>query len=276
MQKTFEISGPVDLNVELTAGDIVVVPGRDGSVEVELMAHDAESQELVDSATVELRGREVFVQMQQKRSWFNFNRRSITCTITCVEGSSLRARTKSGDIESEIDLARAQVNTASGDLSLRNVTGDLSANSASGDTNAGNIGGRANVNSASGDIKLGAVGGDLSANTASGDISVDAVGGGVKTNSASGDITVAETGDGDVSANSASGDITIGLRRGTRAHLDCNTVSGDTRSELGLSGDEPQGDGPLVHVKARTVSGDIHIYSARTSASADHAQEVQA
>ena len=276
MQKTFEISGPVDLNVELTAGDIVVAPGSDGSVEVELVAHDAESQELVDNATVELRGREVFVQIQKKGGWFNFRNRGITCTIKCVDGSSLRARTKSGDIEADIDLARAWVNTASGDISLRNVSGDLSANSASGDTTAGNVGGRANVNSASGDVKLGTVGGDVSANTASGDISVDAAGGSVKANSASGDISVAATGNGDVSVNSASGDVGIGLRGGTRAHLDCNTVSGDTRSELGLSGDEPQGDAPLVHIKVRTVSGDIHIYSARTSASADTAQEVQA
>jgi hypothetical protein len=63
--------------------------------------------------------------------------------------------------------------------------------------------------------------------------------------------------------NSASGDVAIGVRRGSRAHLDCTTVSGDARSELELSGDEPDGEGPFVEIRARTVSGDIRITRAQ-------------
>jgi hypothetical protein len=51
----------------------------------------------------------------------------------------------------------------------------------------------------------------------------------------------------------------IGVRRGSRVFLDCNTVSGDTSSELELTSDAPAGDGPLVEIKAKTVSGDITI-----------------
>ena len=58
-------------------------------------------------------------------------------------------------------------------------------------------------------------------------------------------------------------DVAIGVRRGSRAHLDCTTVSGDARSELELSGDEPDGDGPFVEIRARTVSGDIRITRAQ-------------
>jgi hypothetical protein len=79
---------------------------------------------------------------------------------------------------------------------------------------------------------------------------------------------------GDVTVNSASGDVRIGIRRGSRAYLDCSTVSGDTTSELDVTGEEPAGDGPLVNVKARTVSGDITI--TRAPAPAQHAEEVQA
>jgi DUF4097 and DUF4098 domain-containing protein YvlB len=67
---------------------------------------------------------------------------------------------------------------------------------------------------------------------------------------------------GQVGAHSVSGDIEIGVRRGSKAWLDCNTVSGDTSSELELTGDAPDGDGPLVEVRAKTVSGDIKIMRA--------------
>ena len=64
---------------------------------------------------------------------------------------------------------------------------------------------------------------------------------------------------GQVNATSVSGDVTIGVRRGSKVYLDCNTISGDTSSELELTTDAPAGDGPLVEIRAKTVSGDIRI-----------------
>jgi DUF4097 and DUF4098 domain-containing protein YvlB len=64
---------------------------------------------------------------------------------------------------------------------------------------------------------------------------------------------------GNVAAHSVSGDVTIGVRRGSKVHLDCNTVSGDTSSELELTADAPDGEGPLLELRAKTVSGDIRI-----------------
>jgi DUF4097 and DUF4098 domain-containing protein YvlB len=92
-------------------------------------------------------------------------------------------------------------------------------------------------------------------------------------NSVSGDQFHAAVSEGNVRTNSVSGDVAIGIRQGSRVYLDCNTVSGDTSSELAVSG-EPVGDGPLVEVRAKTVSGDITI--TRASAPADNAQEVHA
>ena len=54
MQKTFEVQGPVELDVRLASGDIEVDPTADGRVEIELIAHDEESQRLVDNARIEL------------------------------------------------------------------------------------------------------------------------------------------------------------------------------------------------------------------------------
>jgi len=277
MKKTFEIDGPLQLDIQLASGDIQIDTGSHERADVELIARDEASQELVDAATVALRGRELVVDVPQRRGGFGlsglFGGHGISCRIVCPEGSSVKTRTKSADLVVNGTLAGADVATASGDAKLGDVTGDLSFKGASGDVRAGDVGGRASVNTASGDIELGRVRGPLSANSASGDVSVAGADGDAKANTASGDVSVDAVIAGEVSVNSASGDVRLGIRRGSRAYLDCSTVSGDTRSELDVSGDEPQGNGPLVHVKARTVSGDITIV--RAPAPAD-TQEVQA
>jgi DUF4097 and DUF4098 domain-containing protein YvlB len=279
MNKTFDVSGPVNIDVQLPSGEIRIDRAEGDTVEVELQAHDADSQELVDAARVELRGRELIVDVPGKRggNW-NFSNlfggRGITCRIRCAEGSELRARSKSADIVVTIDLAKAEVATASGDARLENIHGDLSFKGASGDIAARNVGGRASVNTASGDIHLGQIGGDLSANSASGDILIEAAFADVRANTASGDVSVDLVSVGEVTVNSASGDVSVGVRRGSQVYLDCSTVSGDAHSELGATGGEPTGNGPLVHLKARTVSGDIQI--TRAGEPAGHTQEVQA
>ena len=149
-----------------------------------------------------------------------------------------------------------------------------------------------NVKSASGDLTAREAGDGVSVQTASGDVDIDIVRGPVNVNSASGDVTIGEAYDnvnvstvsgdqdhgavmrGTVSAHSVSGDVSIGVRRGSKVFLDCNTVSGDTQSELELSGDVPTGDGPLVEIRAKTVSGDISIK--RAPAPSDSTQGVHA
>jgi DUF4097 and DUF4098 domain-containing protein YvlB len=279
MHKTFDVSGPVNVDVQLASGDIRIDRANGDTAEVELRANDPESQELIDNATVELRGRDLVVDVPGKRG-FNFNLgnlfggRGITCLIRCEQGSSVRVRSKSADVVVAIDVAAADIATASGDARLENVHGDLAFKGASGDVAARNVGGRASVNTASGDIQLENVGGQVNANSASGDITVESAHADVRANTASGDISIALVTTGEVAVNSASGDVSVGVRRGSQVYLDCSTVSGDAHSELGPTGDTPAGDGPMVHLKARTVSGDISI--TRAGAPAGQAEEVQA
>jgi len=280
MNRTFEHSGPVSVDVQLASGDIRIDRAEGATIEVDLQAHDPELQELVETATVELRGDRLVVDVPGKRSGFGFNigslfgSRGITCLIRCSEGSSVRVRSKSADVVIAIDVETADISTASGDARLETVNGDLSFKGASGDIVARNVGGRASLNTASGDVRVGHVGGDLNANSASGDIVVQAAHADVRANTASGDVEIELVTTGEITVNSASGDVSIGVRRGSQVYLDCNTVSGDARSELGPVGDQPTSDGPLVHLKARTVSGDIEI--TRAGEPAGHTQEVQA
>lgn len=271
MERTFDVQGPVDLDVRLAAGEIAVDPTADGRVEVVLTAGDDESQRLIDMARVELResgGRQqVVVDVPNRSGGFGlsmlFGRSGIDCRIRCPEGSALNARTKSAGVRTAGRLGAAHVATASGDVEMRDVDRDLIVKTASGDVNAGVVGGRASVATASGDVSIERARGAVEVATASGDFHVGVAEGDARGTSASGDGSLGSVEAGRISVNSASGDVEIGVRRGSRAHLDCSTVSGDATSELESTPDAAEGDGPLVEIHARTVSGDIRIARAQ-------------
>ena len=283
MQQSFEVSGPTELDVRLASGEIEVEAIEGATrVELELIAHDDESQQLVDATRVELHdhhGRpQVVVDVPQRRGSFNlgmlFGRQGITCRLRAPERSGLSVRSKSADVRVRGTLGGANIQTASGDVRLEDVDGGLNVRSASGDVVAQEISSGANIQTASGDVSLDAVRGPVNAQTASGDLRIGEAWNNVNANTVSGDQLHGAVFEGLVAAHSVSGDVQIGVRRGSKVFLDCNTVSGDTRSELELTTEAPPGDGPLVEIRAKTVSGDIAI--TRAPAPADNAQEVHA
>lgn len=276
MQKAFDIDGPAQLEIRLASGDIEIDPTLDGRVEVELTAHDEESQRLVDDARIEQTGHQVTVDVPQRRGGFSFSifgRSGITCRVRCPEGSSVSARTKSADVTARGTIGGLSVQTASGDVSARTVTGSLNAKSASGDITVEHVGGSVNAQTASGDVSVVSVRGTVNAQSASGDVEIEEAYDNVNATVVSGDLSLGAVMTGDVHAQAVSGDVRIGVRRGSRVFLDCNTLSGDTSSELELQTDAPGGEGPLVEIRAKTVSGDIRI--TRAPAPAD-TQEVHA
>jgi DUF4097 and DUF4098 domain-containing protein YvlB len=279
MQKTFEVQGPVELDVRLASGDIEVDPSAEGRVEVELVAHDEESQRLIDNARIELNPHghrpTVLVDVPQKRGFSIsiFGRSGIECRIRCPHDSGLAVRTKSADISTRGTLGGLNVATASGDLDIDRVSGGVNVKSASSDFTAREVAGGVNIQTASGDIDLSIARGPVNVTSVSGDISIGEAYDNVNANSVSGDQDHGAVMQGIVAAHSVPGDVTIAVRRGSKAFLDCTTVSGDTTSELELTSDAPAGEGPLVEIRAKTVSGDIRI--TRAPAPAD-TQEVHA
>jgi DUF4097 and DUF4098 domain-containing protein YvlB len=289
VQKTFDIDGPAQIEVRLASGEIVVDPTLEGQIEVELTAHDDESQRLVDDARIELNDRHLIVDVPNKRGGFSFSlgfaRQGITCRIRCPQSSGLAARTKSADVLARGTLGSLNISTASGDVEANRIEGGVNIKSASGDTRVQEVVGGVNVQTASGDIELEIVRGAVIVNSASGDVTIGEAYDNVNANTVSGDQEHGAVMRGNVSAHSVSGDVTIGVRRGSKVYLDCNTVSGDTSSELELTTDAPDGDGPLVEIRAKTVSGDIRITRAAappqqpptpTDGSSDTVQEVHA
>jgi DUF4097 and DUF4098 domain-containing protein YvlB len=233
----------------------------------------------VDEARVELREGlhpHVLIDVPQKRSWgisISFGSRGVSCRVRCPVDSGVMVRTKSADVDIRDRVAALNVQTASGDVRAADVTGGVNVRSASGDVSIRTVGSGLNVQTASGDVEVDVARGPANVQTASGDISIREAYDNVNATTVSGDQDHGAVMTGHVSAQSVSGDLTIGVRRGSTVFLDCNTLSGDTHSDLELTGDTPAGDGPLVEVHAKSVSGDIHI--TRAAAPADP-QEVPA
>jgi DUF4097 and DUF4098 domain-containing protein YvlB len=267
MQKAFDVTGPAEIDVRLASGDIEVDPTLDGRIEVELVGHDEESQRLVDEARIELHdhhGRpQLIVDVPNKSRGFSFSlvfgRSGISCRIRCPHSSLLSVRSKAADVRVGGTIGGLNVSTASGDVEALIVESGVNVKSASGDIRIREIGGGLSAQTASGDIDLDIVRGPVSVATASGDLTIGEAYDNVSANTVSGDQEHGAVMRGHVNATSVSGDVSIGVRRGSKVYLDCNTVSGDTSSELELTTDAPDGEGPLVEIRAKTVSGDIRI-----------------
>ena len=120
--------------------------------------------------------------------------------------------------------------------------------------------GRAQVDSASGDVEIQHVG-SAKMNSASGDIRIDAAALGADVNTASGDVELRSVRAGEVKINSASGDVEVGIAKDRRLWVEAQSLSGETSSELELESGAPieSDEGPLVELRARTLSGDISV-----------------
>jgi Toastrack DUF4097 len=273
MQQTFETPGPLRVDIELAAGTISLETHSEPRAEILLEGLDEESRKLVDEARVELRElhgtQELLVHVPERKSWGGLlslgGRRGFDLRVHCPEGTDVRVRSKSADIRGRGVFGSVDVSTASGDIAFAALSGDASLKTVSGDVELDAVSGEAQVQSTSGDVKVGRAGAPLTIGSISGDVQVRDAAADVSSNTVSGDQRLEAVREGAMRLQSVSGDVTVGIRRGSRVYLDCNTMSGETSSELEVSGEPVADDGPLVELRAKTVSGDIRILRAAVS-----------
>jgi len=261
----FETPGPVLVSVECPVGAVVVTTHDHPRTEVDVVAlrDDEATRKVVEATTVEMRPRgegfEVTVDVPRRGASTFFGREPrLRVDVRAPHGTSLAFTTASADVSARGRLGEVRGKTASGDVNVPTADA-VRVQTASGDLRIGDVAGDADVSSASGDIRVGTVGGTLNASVVSGDLRVAAAPLGGAAAAVSGDIELGSVTEGELSVRSVSGDVTVGVRQGSRVHVDVSTVSGDLKSEFDLEEAGGDGEGPFLDVRGKTVSGDLRL-----------------
>jgi DUF4097 and DUF4098 domain-containing protein YvlB len=245
--ETFQTPGRVYLQIQVPSGDVDIRTGDVQETTVEVVVSGRDAEELEREVKIESRPRgsgfEVVIEAPRGRGLGLFRRNgSYDVDVTVPHGAELSADLASADIRASGRYAEVDVNVASGDVELDRVEGEAKVDTASGDIEI-DFARSARVNSASGDVEIG----DVAA--------------GAQVNTASGDVELRRVVEGEVKVNSASGDIDVWIAKGSRLWVDAQSLSGDTTSELELESGAPveTDEGPLIELRAVTMSGDISV-----------------
>jgi Putative adhesin len=278
LSETYQTPGRVLLRLAIPAGAIEIDANPGDTTQVELEALSDGAQQLLAETRMELRerggGHEVVVEVPGGRSGFfiSFGRGpDYRLHVSCPTGAELDIDTKSADVRARGTFGASDVKTASGDIHLGEIDGNAEVKTASGDVSIDEVHGTTHVQTASGDLAVQRTRGDVTGQLVSGDVWIRDALRSVALNTVSGDIRLDAVVEGSVDITAISGDILVGVRRGSRVFVDCNTMSGSTASELELS-DAPSGSaeggepGPQLELRAKTVSGDIGVVRAAAPA----------
>jgi Toastrack DUF4097 len=264
----FDTPGQVRLDLEIPFGRVEIETAPGETTHVSLEGNESYSRELIEGARVDSHQRgersEVVVEVRSRGFMFSIGRSpEIRLRIVCPPEADVNVRTKSADTTARGSYRSVEAKTASGDIEVDEVSGDLRVKTASGDVSVQEVGGPTEIQSTSGDVALQRAGADVVAKLVSGDLWIRDAAASVHANTISGDQRFEAVLSGTIEATAISGDVYVAVRRGSRVYVDANTVSGSTSSEFDLSDapqeGEPDADGPMVEVRAKTVSGDITL-----------------
>lgn len=266
----FPCSTPVTVDARLAGGslELIAEPRETATVEVAPYDDSDAARDAAERTQVEFTVDRLVIAAPDASGWaLRWRAPRVRVTVRVPTDSSGRLRSASAETSCHGQWAAIQLNTASGAAEIDRVTGDLTVNTASGNLRADQAGGRLTVKTASGDVTARQVGGSADVKTASGNVQLDDAGADANVKTASGDVRVGAARHGTVSAHTVSGDVSVGVVTGTGVWMDLSSVSGQTRSDLAMSG-EQGGGGHQLTIQARTVSGNIDVHRVTTPTAA--------
>ncbi len=271
MERSYETPGPVELYVELGAGDVTVRATGTATSTVEVLGPRA------GEFTVEQRGTHLVVVPPRGRFFGSIEPHTVR--IEVPDGSGLtgklgsadlhaagaygivRLKTGSGDVEVDESASAVVIESGSGDIRGHRLGGDVRIKSGSGDVAVDSLGATTGISTGSGDVQLGEVGRRTVVKTGSGDLRVRRSRSALSLTTASGDVVVGAAPAGTLTIRNVSGDVRLGVPAGTPVWTDISSVSGRVASNLASAGKPSEGQAYL-EVRATTVSGDVVLEQA--------------
>ena len=275
-EKTFSVTGPVDLEVLTHSGDITVRSGSAGSVSIRGKIYVGDRW-LFGNRHTDVSDIEQHPPLHQEGNsiridYVNMRDVSVDYEITVPADTTVRTHSGSGDQTIEGVRGNADLQSGSGDLRLENLTGEIRLQTGSGNVRAREISGAVRGGAGSGDIEVEETGsGDIALHTGSGNIVVRGIHGGLRAEAGSGDITAEGTQTAEWEIHTGSGNVHVRIPSNAAFDADISTSSGtvdvDSPIEMTVQGrvqelrkqikGKVRGGGPLLSV--RTGSGDVHI-----------------
>jgi len=275
-EKTFSVSGPVDLEVQTHSGDIIVRSGPAGSVTIRGKIYVGDHW-LFGNRHVDVSDIEQHPPIRQDGNSFRIdyvNARDISVDYEIIvpADATIRTHTGSGDQTIEGTRGNADLQSGSGDLRLSQITGEIHLQTGSGNVRAREISGAIRGGAGSGDIEIEESGsGDIDLHTGSGNITVRGIQGGLHLEAGSGDITAEGKQTGPWEVRTGSGDVQVKLPADAAFDANISTSSGSldvgspiTMTVQGRVNDarktiqgQVRGGGQMLTI--HTGSGDIHI-----------------
>jgi DUF4097 and DUF4098 domain-containing protein YvlB len=275
-EKTFQVTGPVDLEVETHSGNIVVRSGPAGSVSVRGKIYVGDHW-LFGNRNSDVSDIEQHPPLRQdgnniRVDYVNAHDISVDYEITVPADTTIRTRSGSGDQTLEGTRGNADLQSGSGELRLTQITGELHLQTGSGNVSARGISGAVHGGAGSGDMEVEETGGgDIDLHTGSGNIRVRGIHGGLRVQAGSGDITAEGTMTSDWEIHTGSGNVHVRLPAEAAFDANISTSSGtldvDAPITMTVQGrvnethktimGKVRGGGPMLTL--HTGSGDIHI-----------------
>jgi len=275
-EKTFTVTGPVDLEVLTRSGVVTIRAGGSGSVFIRGKIYvgdhwfgggrDAEVHTIEQNPPIRQEGNSIHVDKIDERNI------SISYEISVPMDTTIRSQSGSGDQTIEGTHGNVDVETGSGDVRLASLTGEIHLQTGSGDVKARTISGPVRGGTGSGDVEIEeTAAGDIDLHTGSGNIRAHGIQGAFHGRTGSGEITAEGTQGGEWALATGSGNVRVRLPGNAGFDADLSTNSGriDLSSpvEMVVQGraqeiqkqihGKVRGGGQLLRV--RTGSGDIHI-----------------
>lgn len=166
-------------------------------------------------------------------------------------------RTVSGEIRLD-RTGPVRLETTNGDITVHSAKGEADVETGSGKVRLHEVNGPAHIKVVNGDIRVDEITGELRVNTGNGAITVDRAHTDVTAKTAHGHVRVGEVARGRVVLETTAGNLEIGVREGSSAWLDLNSVAGQVRNSMEAT-NGPDDDAETVEVRARTVTGSILV-----------------
>ena len=251
--RSFNVTGPIRLELNNASGDVNITGSADGKVHVrgEVRASgfgiDSTRKRLDDTLAnppIEQKGDTIRIGKDMSR----MRNISITYTIQVPRATEVDANVASGAQTIRNVTGPVTVRAASGSIRLENIQHDAEVTTASGTITASDVGSDLHVSTASGNVELTGIKGNVRASTVSGVIRITKPGARVEVGNTSGEIEI-QGASNDVKAHAISGLVSVQGNPGADSYWDLKSVSGGVQLRVPAAAN--------LHLTAEASSGDI-------------------